>query len=164
MRDPNWWSEHETSAWERCREALLRDWEQTKADLTGKSAGHDLNQELSDTLQQAVGNEVIPPPDVPNWAEADLDFSHAEPAYRYGVGAGQRAAEDQVWTEMIEIELKEEWIELTPKPWDQSKDFVRRGWEASRAKTQSGKVGWALLWLLGVPLPVLLVLYLIRGH
>ena len=29
---------------------------------------------------------------------------------------------------------------------------------------QSGKIGWAILWLLGVPLPVLLVLYLIRGH
>jgi hypothetical protein len=26
-----------------------------------------------------------------------------------------------------------------------------------------GKVGWAVLWLLGVPVPVLLVLYLIRG-
>lgn len=28
---------------------------------------------------------------------------------------------------------------------------------------RSGKVGWILLWLLGVPLPVLLVLFLIRG-
>jgi hypothetical protein len=29
---------------------------------------------------------------------------------------------------------------------------------------QKGKVGWAILWLLGVPLPILLVLYLIFGH
>ncbi len=29
---------------------------------------------------------------------------------------------------------------------------------------ESGKIGWALLWLLGVPLPVLLIIYLIRGH
>lgn len=28
---------------------------------------------------------------------------------------------------------------------------------------RQGKVGWVLLWLLGVPIPVLLVLYLIRG-
>lgn len=28
---------------------------------------------------------------------------------------------------------------------------------------QQGKVGWILLWLLGVPIPVLLVLFLIRG-
>ncbi|WP_413288671.1 hypothetical protein [Bdellovibrio sp. HCB337] len=26
-----------------------------------------------------------------------------------------------------------------------------------------GKAGWALLWLLGVPLPILLVLYMLRG-
>jgi hypothetical protein len=26
--------------------------------------------------------------------------------------------------------------------------------------TQSGKIGWALAWLLGVPLPLLLVIYL----
>lgn len=29
---------------------------------------------------------------------------------------------------------------------------------------QSGKIGWALLWLLGVPLPVLLIAYLIWGR
>lgn len=28
---------------------------------------------------------------------------------------------------------------------------------------QQGKVGWILLWLLGVPIPVLLVLFLVRG-
>ncbi len=28
---------------------------------------------------------------------------------------------------------------------------------------QSGKVGWAVLWMLGVPIPVLLVLFLLRG-
>jgi hypothetical protein len=28
---------------------------------------------------------------------------------------------------------------------------------------QAGKLGWILLWLLGVPIPILLVLYLLRG-
>ncbi len=28
---------------------------------------------------------------------------------------------------------------------------------------RSGKIGWALLWLLGIPLPVLLIIYLIKG-
>lgn len=32
-----------------------------------------------------------------------------------------------------------------------------------RAAKQEGKVGWILLWLLGVPIPVLLVLFLLRG-
>ena len=30
-------------------------------------------------------------------------------------------------------------------------------------RTQSGKVGWILLWALGVPIPVLFVLFLLRG-
>jgi hypothetical protein len=30
-------------------------------------------------------------------------------------------------------------------------------------KAQSGKIGWILLWLLGVPIPILLVLFLLRG-
>ena len=29
---------------------------------------------------------------------------------------------------------------------------------------QSGKIGWAILWLLGVPLPILLIAYLIWGR
>lgn len=29
--------------------------------------------------------------------------------------------------------------------------------------TRSGKVGWIILWLIGIPIPVLLFLYLIRG-
>ena len=28
---------------------------------------------------------------------------------------------------------------------------------------EGGKVGWAILWLIGVPLPVLGVLFLLRG-
>lgn len=32
-----------------------------------------------------------------------------------------------------------------------------------RLRQQAGRVGWVLLWLLGVPLPLLLVLYLARG-
>jgi hypothetical protein len=29
--------------------------------------------------------------------------------------------------------------------------------------SKSGKAGYALLWLLGVPLPVLLIVYLLKG-
>lgn len=28
----------------------------------------------------------------------------------------------------------------------------------------SGKIGWALLWLLGIPLPVLLIIYFLKGR
>jgi hypothetical protein len=30
-------------------------------------------------------------------------------------------------------------------------------------RQESGRVGWILLWLLGVPIPVLLVLYVLRA-
>jgi hypothetical protein len=30
-------------------------------------------------------------------------------------------------------------------------------------RRQEGKAGWILLWALGVPIPVLLVLFLLRG-
>jgi hypothetical protein len=35
-------------------------------------------------------------------------------------------------------------------------DKAKRGME-------EGKVGWILLWLLGVPIPILLILFLLRG-
>lgn len=30
-------------------------------------------------------------------------------------------------------------------------------------RMEQGKIGYALLWLLGIPLPVLLIFYLLRG-
>ena len=32
-----------------------------------------------------------------------------------------------------------------------------------RLRASSGKIGWIFLWLLGIPIPVLLVLFLLRG-
>jgi hypothetical protein len=29
---------------------------------------------------------------------------------------------------------------------------------------ESGKIGWVILWLLGIPLPILLIVYLIWGR
>jgi hypothetical protein len=30
-------------------------------------------------------------------------------------------------------------------------------------RVQAGKIGYILLWLLGVPIPILLIIYLLRG-
>jgi hypothetical protein len=32
-----------------------------------------------------------------------------------------------------------------------------------KERRESGRAGWIVLWLLGVPIPVLLVLYILRG-
>lgn len=34
---------------------------------------------------------------------------------------------------------------------------------ANDRDSNSGKIGWALLWLVGVPMPVLLIIFLLRG-
>ena len=30
-------------------------------------------------------------------------------------------------------------------------------------KLEEGKVGWVLLWLVGIPVPILLILFVLRG-
>jgi hypothetical protein len=34
----------------------------------------------------------------------------------------------------------------------------------SRFADETAKIGYVLLWLIGVPLPILLLIYLFRGH
>jgi hypothetical protein len=36
-------------------------------------------------------------------------------------------------------------------------------WLQSKRKWEEAKVGWAVLWLLGIPLPILFILFLLRG-
>jgi len=33
----------------------------------------------------------------------------------------------------------------------------------SPRSAESGKIGWILLWLLGIPIPILLIFFLLRG-
>jgi len=49
----------------KAKEALKRDWEQTKHDFN-KKKGADLNQDVGDTVKQAVGKETPPPRGIPN--------------------------------------------------------------------------------------------------
>ena len=47
-------------------EAMKRDAEQTKHDVTRGRKGEDLNQNVTDTVKQGMGREPIPPKNVPN--------------------------------------------------------------------------------------------------
>jgi hypothetical protein len=40
---------------------------------------------------------------------------------------------------------------------------TERGPQSTDDGGESGRMGWIFLWLLGVPLPLLLILYLLRG-
>jgi len=35
--------------------------------------------------------------------------------------------------------------------------------ENKNMRKQRGKVGWLVLWLLGIPIPILILLFLLRG-
>lgn len=137
MRDPKWWSEKHGTAWERVKEALRRDWEQTKADVSSK--GQELDQDVGDTLKQAAGKEYIPPAGVPNPPDVkeiakrnDRDWIEVEDSYRYGVGAHEEYPNDK-WDDNLESKLSREWGDLkTGKTWDETKDAVKRGWDRVR--------------------------------
>jgi hypothetical protein len=40
---------------------------------------------------------------------------------------------------------------------------LRRVLPVSSLQRQQGKLGWIFLWAIGVPIPILLILYLLRG-
>ena len=129
-RDPSWWTNETTSGWERAKEALRRDWEQTKADFSNK--GQELNQDAGDTVKQALGKEAIPPRGVPN-----DDWSSVEPGLRYGYGASTHHG-DSDWDDKLEGKLREEWNDLkTGRTWDEVKGSVRRGYESARRKVKA---------------------------
>lgn len=116
---PKWWTkdQHE-SAWERVKEALHRDWEQTKSDL--HLGGKDLNQDASDTVKQIRGTEPIP------WEEVETPMA-------YGYGARQQyGTTHAAWNDTLENELKAEWEQgrdTTRKDWKDVRGYVQRGYE-----------------------------------
>ena len=129
---PMWYSGESMTAWERVKEALRRDWEQTKHDF-GMSGGHELNQTLVDTLDQATKNQPIPAADRPvppavigAWDEAEYPIGYGYVARR-AVGAGY-----PTWNEGIELRLRADWEERMKKPehaWDKVQGLIRYGYE-----------------------------------
>ena len=127
--NPRWWDEQKAYGWERVKEALRRDWEQTKADFTDDK-GQELNQDVGDTVKQALGKQPIPPRYAPN-----SDWDQVEPGLRYGWGAASHYSDHTDWDDRVERKLKEEWNDLKGgRTWDEAKSAVRRGWESARRK------------------------------
>lgn len=129
---PSWWAEEvHGSAWDRAKEAMRRDWSQTKHDL--HLGGHEMNQSATDTLRQAAGtlhlpsiNEANPPIVIGMWSDA-------ETPYRYGYAARRQfGAEHAVWSPELEAKLKSEWMtaqDQATRDWESARRFVRRGYE-----------------------------------
>jgi hypothetical protein len=125
FKDPSWWTADHSSAWERAKAALARDWEQTKADVS--DGGRELNQDAGDTLKQAAGKAPIPAAHVPN-----PSWSEAEPALRYGYGARVYHGGGE-WSDRLEGELSRDWESSNGSgTWEKVKAAVQRGWDSAR--------------------------------
>jgi hypothetical protein len=112
-KDPSWWNNTHSSAWDRTKEALHRDWEQTKADVS--KGGHELNQDVGDTVKQSAGKQAIPPGNTPN------------PPTDKHYGA-------QPWNSELEGKLRKDWVQSgNESAWDRVKAAVRRGWESVKS-------------------------------
>ncbi len=122
---PKWWTEQHGSQWANLKEALHRDWDQTKQDLT--LGGHELHQTVTDTLKQAAGAEPIPPRVVLPWEEAEQPLM-------YGVGARHEFGKDHpTWNEGLELRLKSDWDNqdggAIKRKWDEVKYVVKHGYD-----------------------------------
>jgi hypothetical protein len=129
MKNPSWWTEDHTKGWEGVKEAFRRDWEQTKADFS-KTKGQKLDQQVGDTVKQAIGKERIPPPGEPNHADA---FGQVEPAYRFGYGARLKygsAEETKAWNDQTEKQLSQDWSSTgAQQSWSDARQDVRKAWD-----------------------------------
>jgi hypothetical protein len=140
---PKWWKpETHGSGWERVKEALRRDWEQTKADV--HAGGRELDQDVGDTVRQMAGKEEVPPTSQPNSKSLGSDMTTRRPSWEevetpmmYGYGARQQyGAQDSAWNDGLERKLRTEWEEArgaTGRTWDEVRPHVRRGFESWRS-------------------------------
>ena len=129
---PSWWSDEvHGSAWDRAKEAMRRDWSQTKHDL--HLGGHEMNQGVTDTLKQAAGEQHLPTINQANPPKVIGEWSDAEIPYRYGHAARQQfGAEHPVWSPELEAKLKDEWMtaeDHRTHEWESTRRLVRRGYE-----------------------------------
>lgn len=133
-RNPDWWSRDYDSTWDRVKEAFRRDWEQTKHDF-GSSRARDLDQDVDDTLKQAVGVQSPPAANQPN-IEDDEDFEFYEPAYRFGYGARRHyGSQYSTWNDDLEGRLRMDWDNSYRDQgydWDRYRSHIRRGWDYDR--------------------------------
>ena len=119
--NPTWWTPENDSAWDRTKAAFKRDWDQTKHDLGGKKP--DTDQQVSDTVKQAAGKEIIPP-------RGTLAYDKAEPAYRFGFGARSHYGKKySKWDAKLETELKSDWHTTNPdRKWADDRQYIHDAW------------------------------------
>ena len=129
---PSWWNDADGSTWDRAREAVRRDWEQTKHDLH-LEGGHELNQSVGHTVRQAFGKDRIAPNARPNPAKVIGDWDDVDLPVGYGYGARRMyGVEHPTWDADVESTLRTEWESNRAAKggaWEDVKVHVRHGYE-----------------------------------
>ena len=125
---PDWWKEEKIdSSWDRVKEAVMRDWEQTKHDFG--AGGHELRQNAGDTVKQAAGKEPIPADDGLNPPKVIDELSESELPIGYGYGARSHYPQYTSWNNDVETKLRSEWEQGKVSRWDDVKDKIKYGFE-----------------------------------
>jgi len=107
----NWYTEEDQSTWDRVKKAFANDWEQTKADF-GVDGARDLNQDVDDTLKQAVG--------------ADDAFENREQAFRFGYSAQRQfQADHPTWNSDLDKRLREDY----DGDYDRDRRYIQHAYE-----------------------------------
>jgi hypothetical protein len=106
-----WYTDTDTSAWERIKAAFANDWEQTKRDFGSKSA-RDLDQDVDDTVKQAMGT--------------DDAFENREQAFRFGYAA-QSHYHDKYpsWNDELDNRLREDY----EGDYDADREHIRHAYQ-----------------------------------
>jgi hypothetical protein len=134
---PTWFKDEHATKWDRVKEAVRRDWQQTKHDL--HAGGHELNQQAKDTMKQASGKESIPsinranPPKV--IGDLSGEWEHVEQPFEYGFAArSQFGATHAQWDTDLEKDLRTEWespknTAAKTRKWEDVKLLIRHGYD-----------------------------------
>jgi len=118
---PSFWTDEQQSRWDRVKDAMHRDWLQTRSDLS-MSRGADLGQTAKKTVKQATGQR--PPPTT---AEGRVGWELARRAIRLGHGAATFWSMEGYWTGDLEARLRSEWEALhTSIDWDEARPLSSR--------------------------------------
>ena len=134
---PDWWKQDvHGSAWDRVKDAMQRDWTQTRHDLG--IGGHELNQAVGDTARQIAGTEPMPGPEQSNPPRVIGDWDDAEVPYGYGHAARTQFGDiHPQWTPALEDELGRLWKAGVHGPidWSVAMPLVRRGYDYESGAT-----------------------------
>ena len=108
---PRWGTTVDASSWERVKEALRSDWEQTRAQFSTPSGRGGEERGEAERLM--------------------IDWGASEQAMRYGFAARVHFRAHGGWCEEVESLLALDWDGAWGQTWDQARSDVRRGWDSA---------------------------------